>query len=110
MLGGLSVGLQPTSFEVPVMQNEEPPFEYPRAAWKDRVGGETLLRIHISPGGAVDSVLVEVSSGHRGLDSAAVVGARRLRYRPARRGGEPMAVWATLPVRYPMPAGMSGGP
>jgi len=99
-LGGLRVGASGGSFHVPVMQNERPPFEYPRKAWKEGVGGETRLRIHIARDGSVDSAYVVSTSGHPALDSAALAGARELRYRPAR----PVAVWAVLPVRYPMPA------
>lgn len=110
VLGGLKIGGASTSFQMPVMENERPPFDYPRAAWRDRIGGETVLKIHIAADGAVDSVHVHRSSGHRGLDSAAVAGARRLRYRPALQEGEPVGVWATLPVHYPMPSTTGGRP
>lgn len=103
-LGGLRLGSNGGSFHVPVMLNERPPFDYPEAAWREGVGGETRLRIHIARDGAVDSAYVLSSSGHPALDSAALAGARRLRYRPARQGGDSIAVWAVLPVRYPMPA------
>lgn len=104
VLGGLKLGATPTSFQMPVLQNERLPFEYPRDAWKAGVGGEAVLRIHIAPTGVVDSVRVVRSAGHRSLDSAAVAGARKLRYRPAMHGGEPVEVWGVLPVRYPMPS------
>lgn len=103
VLGGLRVGVSGGSFHVPVLQNERLPFRYPDRAWRERVGGETRLRIHITREGTVDSAYVVRSSGHAALDSAALAGARSLRYRPARRGEEPVAVWAVLPVRYPMP-------
>ncbi|MDE2944423.1 MAG: energy transducer TonB [Gemmatimonadota bacterium] len=82
-------------------------FPYPAEALEEGTGGETLLRIRISDAGRVDSVAVMTSSGHAVLDSAAVEGARLLRYRPARHRGAPTAIWAQLPVRYPVPA--SGG-
>lgn len=103
-LGGLRVGASGSAFHVPVMQNERPPFEYPREAWEEGVGGETRLRIRIARDGSVDTAYVVASSGHAVLDSAALAGARELRYRPARRGADPIAVWAVLPVRYPLPA------
>lgn len=103
-LGGLRVGVEGSSFHVPVMLNEHAPFRYPTSAWREGVGGETRLRIHISRTGEVDSAYVVRSSGHPALDSAALAGARELRYRPASQGGERVAVWAVLPVRYPMPA------
>ena len=104
VLGGLKIGSANQPFYMPVMENEKMPFDYPRAAWEEGVGGETVLKIHISSSGAVDSARVLKSSGHTSLDSAAVAGALKLRYRPARQGDEPVPVWGTLPVRYPLPA------
>lgn len=103
VLGGLAVGDQGSAFHMPTLLNEQLPFEYPQDAWASRIGGETVLRIRISTAGAVDSIAVQKTSGHRSLDSAAVAGARELRYKPARQGERPVPVWATLPVRYPMP-------
>ena len=103
VLGGLRVGVSGGSFHVPVLRSERLPIRYPAEAWRERVGGETRLRIHITEEGTVDSAYVVTSSGHAALDSAALAGARQLQYRPARRGEEPVAVWAVLPVRYPMP-------
>ena len=82
-------------------------FPYPAEALEEGAGGEILLRIRISAAGRVDSVSVVTSSGHAVLDSAAVEGARLLRYRPARHGGAPTAIWARLPISYPAP--VSGG-
>ena len=103
MLGGLAVGEQGPAFHMPMLLNERLPFAYPEDAWVDGIGGETVLRLRISAAGAVDSVLVAKTSGHRSLDSAALAGARQLRYKPARQGERPVSVWATLPVRYPLP-------
>lgn len=109
VLGGLRVGTGGESFHMPVMENERLPFRYPSEAWRERVGGETRLRIHIDRQGRVDSAYVVDSSGHAALDSAALAGARKLRYRPARQGDRPVAVWAVLPVRYPMPEAADEG-
>lgn len=102
-MGGLKLGMQEGAFQPPILAVESPPFEYPPQAWQQRVGGQTVLRLHISRSGEVDSVLVLRSSGNLILDSAAVAGSRRLRYRPARQGGEPIEVWARLPIIYPLP-------
>lgn len=104
VLGGLKVGTSGGSFHMPVLESDRLPFRYPPEAWRDGVGGETRVRIHIDRRGRVDSAYVVESSGHAALDSAALAGARKLEYRPARQGDRPVAVWAVLPVRYPMPA------
>ncbi len=85
---------------LPSLAVKEPPFEYPTELWREGVEGETLLRVHITETGVVDSVMVEASSGHAGLDSAALAAASQLRYHPAREGDRPIAVWALLPVRF----------
>jgi TonB family protein len=85
---------------LPTLQRGEMPFRYPLALWREGVEGEVLLRVHVTALGTVDSVQLEQSSGHAGLDSIALLGARRLRYEPATEGEQPVAVWATLPVRF----------
>ncbi len=109
VMGGLKIGAAASPFQMPALETEEMPFRYPRDAWESGIGGETMLKIHIGTSGWVDSVEVARSSGHTSLDSAAVVGALLLRYRPARHGDTPVAVWGYLPVKYPMPERVNAG-
>ena len=76
------------------------PIDYPLQLWDQDMEGQTLLRVRVSDTGAVDSVEIAASSGYEAFDSAAVVGARTLRFNPARRDGERIEVWATVPVRF----------
>lgn len=78
----------------------EVPIEYPLPMWDRDMEGETLLRVRVGDTGGVDSVEVIESSGHASFDSAAVEGARRLRFTPARRDGKRIEVWAEVPVRF----------
>jgi len=78
----------------------EVPIEYPLRMWDRDMEGETLLRVRVSDVGAVDSVEVLESSGYTAFDSAAVAGARDLRFTPARRNGKRIAVWAQVPVLF----------
>lgn len=78
----------------------EVPIEYPLHMWDQDMEGETLLRVRVGDTGAVDSVEIVESSGYASFDSAAVEGARRLRFTPARQGGERIEVWAQVPVRF----------
>lgn len=103
VLGGLKIGAAASPFHMPVLEDQELPFEYPPDAWRRGVGGEVVVRIRITETGRVDSVLLVKSSGHASLDSAAVAGALKLRYRPARQAEQAVAVWGTLPVRFPLP-------
>lgn len=86
--------------ETPPRQLSASPFHYPQELWDAGVSGETLLRIHISAQGVVDTVQVERSSGHEEFDEAALRGARELRFEPATRGGEPVPAWWLLPVQF----------
>jgi len=83
---------QPLSAEIPI--------EYPLHLWDQDMEGETLLRVRVSDVGGVDSVEIAESSGYAALDSAAVEGARDLRFEPARRDGKRIEVWATVPVHF----------
>jgi len=48
----------------------------------------------------VDSVFVHRTSGMPDFDSAAVQGARRMRFTPGTRGGKRADMWTRLPVRF----------
>ena len=102
-VGGLQLGVNDAPLRPPVRIDEGRAFDYPPDAWKDGVGGTTVLRLLISRRGTVDSVLVVESSGHPSLDSAALSNARRLRYKPAAQGGSPVEVWGRLPVVFSVP-------
>jgi len=102
-VGGLQLGVEDAPLRPPVRIDEGRTFEYPPDAWAEGVGGTTVLRLLISRRGTVDSVLVVESSGQRSLDSAALFNARRLRYKPAAQGGNPVEVWGRLPVVFAVP-------
>ncbi len=76
------------------------PFRYPVTLWDRGVQGETLILVHVTKAGAVDSAKVSKSSGRDAFDSAAVEGAFKLRFVPAHRGGDSVAMWVKLPVRF----------
>jgi TonB family protein len=94
--------------EQPAPLFTEVPIVYPLSLWDQDVEGETLLRVRVTETGAVDSVEVVESSGFEAFDSAAIAGARDLRFQPARRGGKRIEVWARVPVTFskrPRPGG-----
>lgn len=88
---------------------ETAPFEFPLALWDRGVEGETVLMIHITPTGAVDSAYVYRSSGHAPFDSAALAGAHSLRFTPGKRGDRRVDLWAKLPVRFSRQGSAAGG-
>lgn len=94
---------------LPQMTNDELPFRYPVALYLQRVEGNVLLRLFVDSTGRVlsDSTRVLEPSGYAGLDSAALAGASRLGFRPARRRGVPIAVALLYPVHFRHPEGAS---
>jgi TonB family protein len=91
--------------ELPVVLNDTMPFRYPPALYAQRVQGNTTLRIFIDANGHVvpDSTSVAEPSGQASLDSAAVVGARALRFVPAKKGGQGIAISILFPVYWRHP-------
>lgn len=78
----------------------ETPIEYPITLWDQGIEGETRLRVRVNEMGTVDSVQVLESSGHAEMDSAAVRGAKELRFSPGRKNGKRIEVWAEVPVHF----------
>ena len=76
------------------------PFVYPIELWDEKISGETLVLMRISALGEVDSVVVAKSSGYREFDSAAVQGARVMKFTAGRQGERRVAMWTKLPVRF----------
>jgi TonB family protein len=91
--------------ERPQMLNEELPFRYPVPAYQAGVQGNVMLRLFVDSSGRVvpDSTRVVEPSGHEALDSAALLGASRLQFRPARRRGIPIPVSLLFPVHFRRP-------
>lgn len=90
---------------LPTMANRELPFRYPAELYGRRVQGNVTLRLYLDSTGTViaDSTRLEEGSGHAELDSAAVKGSRDLRFNPARRRGEAIAVSLLYPVYFRHP-------
>ena len=91
--------------ELPVMLNKRPPFQYPAAMLTKKVQANVTLRIHIDVDGKVvpESTTVAESSRFPDLDSAAVHGAKDLRFVPAKKRGQPISVSLQFPVYFRAP-------
>lgn len=99
-----------TPITLPVPIPGDSPFRYPIQLWDRRAEGETMLMVHVTDAGAVDTAYVLVPSGEPAFDSAALAGARELRFDAARRGDDRIAMWVGVPVRFRMPVDSIGGP
>jgi TonB family protein len=84
----------------PIPIPDPTPVAYPEGLWDRGVQGETEIMVHVDEMGDVDSVFVSRSSGFSDFDSAAVNGARRLRFTPGQQGDRRIAMWTKIPVRF----------
>jgi TonB family protein len=91
----------------PQMLNTSLPFQYPVAQYLSRMQGNVTLRLFVDADGQVvnDSTRIEHPSGISAFDSAALAGARELRFRPARRRGSSVPVALLFPVHFRHPEG-----
>ena len=87
--------------------DKNPAPEYPRRARQLGHEGTVLLNVRVNPNGGVEEVKIAASSGHSLLDESALVSVKTWRFKPARRGDQPVAAWVRVPVRYTLepPAG-----
>ena len=93
-------GVDGAVMEEPQLMPDPTPVRYPRALWDENVEGETEVLVHVSEAGDVMEAYVAQSSGYAEFDSAAVQGARKLRFTPGKRGSKPVAMHVRIPVRF----------
>jgi len=72
--------------------------DYPLAAERDGIQGEVMVRVNISETGDVEST--EVLSGNPILADAAVRAAKKFKFKPFIRSGEPIKVATKLPFDF----------
>lgn len=96
----------------PVPVNPVSPIEYPADLLAQQVEGRVLLRLHIDSTGkpSPDSGRIAESSGYTALDSAALAGARDLRFAPALHHGRPVALSFIQPVLFRFPRARGATP
>lgn len=89
----------------PVVLNRTMPFRYPPALYAERAQGDVTLRLYVDSTGQVvnDSIRLVRSSNVPLLDSAALQGARELRFTPAMAHGTPTGVSILFPVYFRHP-------
>lgn len=103
--GGGSAAAVPPDQEPPVALNADSPIQYPARLYDQKVEGDVVLRLFVDSAGRLlpESSRVAESSGYPALDSAALTGARKLRFAPARRHGLTIATAFLQPVEFRHP-------
>jgi protein TonB len=97
--------IRPQPDEKPHMVNGEMPFHYPGSLYALKRQGNVTLRLYVDATGQTvpESTRVEEPSMYKAFDSAAVAGARDLRFVPAKLHGEPMGMTILFPVYFRHP-------
>jgi protein TonB len=80
------------------LHNPHPP--YPESSRKAGHTGVVILRVSVGVSGRVAAVSLIKSSGYSLLDDRARTTVRSWIFRPARRGGRPVATQVDVPVRF----------
>ena len=88
------------AIEPPQAMSDSMPFVYPVELWDHKISGQTIVLIRVSELGVVDSVMVATTSGYEEFDSAAVQGARTMKFTPGRQGERRVPMWTKMPVRF----------
>jgi TonB family protein len=98
-----------TADQPPVALTPVTPMTYPPALLEQGIEGRVLLRLYVDAQGKLmtDSIRVAESSGYPALDSAALSGARELRFSPALRNGRAVAAPFLQPVHFRHPRSRS---
>ncbi len=76
--------------------------EYPTFARRSGIQGTVVLEVEVLRDGSVGAVEVARSlmAGPGGLDEAAIRAVRQWEFTPAMSGGQPVAVWARIPIDF----------
>lgn len=83
-----------------VNYQSNPPPIYPRAAIAQNLQGEVVVWVEVNTSGEPLRVRVDHSSGHAILDEAAVRGAWKWKFSPARLGQAPIKSQVRVPIQF----------
>lgn len=73
---------------------------YPVSALEKGLEGTILLSIYVGLNGQPERIEAKVSSGVQELDEAAIGAVSQWRFSPATQGGQAIASWYEIPVRF----------
>jgi len=78
--------------------------DYPREARKRKSEGDVEVRILVDDAGGVSAVEIERGTSDESLNQAALAAARLMRFRAARQGDRPVAVWFNYLFSFRLPS------
>ncbi len=88
------------AYDTPPAPLETPHPEYPAIAKQAQVEGTVIVQILLDLDGGVMQTRVARSSGNLALDEAAVDGAKKFKFTPAKQRDKPVRVWVSMPIVF----------
>ena len=73
---------------------------YPELAKKAGIEGQVTVQVNIGEDGEVINTRILVPLGNCGCNEAAIAAIKAVKWEPAKKEGEPMAVWVSIPVKF----------
>lgn len=73
---------------------------YPEQARQQGIEGTVILKLTVTAEGSPRNVAIVRSSGHSGLDEAAVAHVKKTKFSPALKDGDPIAMTITFRVKF----------
>lgn len=101
--GGSAPPAEPLPAPTPVAAIDTPPPQFPLELACAGIGGQTLLGVEIGPEGTPTRIDLVRSSGNDELDRLAKDAVQGWKFRPATRGGQPVAQTIQVPVSFNPP-------
>ncbi len=86
--------------DTPPIPLETPRPEYPAIAKAVGISGTVYVQILLDLDGSVMRTLVAKSSHNDALDAAAVEGAKKFKFTPAKQRDKPVRVWVSMPIIF----------
>ena len=101
--GGTAPPAESVPAPTPVAAIDTPPPQYPLELACAGIGGQTVLDVQVGAEGTPTAISVARGSGSDALDQLARDAVQGWKFRPATRGGEPMAQSIQVPVSFTLP-------
>ena len=102
--GGSAPPAEPPPAPTPLAAIDTPPPTFPLPLACAGIGGQVLLEVEVGPEGTPTRVERVRSSGNEELDQLARETVQGWKFRPATRGGQPVAQVIQVPVNFTAPA------
>ena len=102
--GGSAPPAEPVPPPTQIAAIDTPPPEYPVALACAGIGGQVLLEVEVGTAGTPTRIDLVRGSGNDDLDRLARESVQGWKFRPATRGGQPVAQTIQVPVNFTPPA------